>query len=61
MPRSPRFTFQNAFYHIFNRGINKQPIFLRDNDYQFFYKKLHDLKNRYDHSIYAVCLMPNHF
>ena len=61
MPRGPRFVFQNAFYHVFNRGINKQPIFLSGSDYQFFLKKLHQLKNKYDHSIYAFCLMPNHF
>lgn len=61
MPRGPRFVFQNAFYHIFNRGINKQPIFLSEADYQFFLKKLYLLKAKYDHSIYAYCLMPNHF
>ena len=63
MPRGPRFVFQNAFYHVFNRGINKQSIFLKEKDYQFFLNKLLDLKNKkkYDHSIYAFCLMPNHF
>lgn len=61
MPRGPRFVFENAFYHVFNRGINKQQIFLSDTDYSFFLKKLNDLKKKYDHSIYAFCLMPNHF
>lgn len=61
MPRGPRFVFENAFYHVFNRGINKQDIFLSDRDYQFFIKKLKDLKRKYDHSVYAFCLMPNHF
>lgn len=61
MPRSPRFVFQNAFYHVFNRGINKQDIFLTDDDYEFFLMKLYALKQKYDHSIYAMCLMPNHF
>lgn len=61
MPRGPRFVFENAFYHVFNRGLNKQEIFLSDNDYYFFLKKLNDLKKKYDHSIYAFCLMPNHF
>lgn len=60
MPRGPRFVFENAFYHVFNRGVNKQPIFLSDDDYHFFLKKISDLK-KYDHSIYAYCLMPNHF
>lgn len=61
MPRTARLAFKNAFYHIFNRGINKQPLFLKEEDYQFFLKKLQDLKKKYDHSIYAFCLMPNHF
>ena len=61
MPRGPRFTFKNAFYHVFNRGINKQEIFLDDNDCVFFLNKLLGLKNKYDHSIYALCLMQNHF
>lgn len=61
MPRGARFVFQNAFYHVFNRGINKQAIFLSDDDYHFFLRKLYSLKTKYDHSIYAFCLMPNHF
>lgn len=61
MPRGARFVFQNAFYHVFNRGINKQQIFLSKDDYQFFQKKLASLKKHYDHSVYAYCLMPNHF
>ncbi len=61
MPRGPRFAFQNAFYHVFNRGINKQDIFLADEDYEFFLSKLYALRRKYDHSIYAMCLMPNHF
>lgn len=61
MPRGPRFVFENAFYHVFNRGVNKQDIFLSEDDFRFFIKKLKALKKKYDHSIYAFCLMPNHF
>ena len=61
MPRGPRLAFQNAFYHVFNRGSNKQPIFPKEIDYLFFIKKLKDLKSKYDYSLYAYCLMPNHF
>ncbi len=61
MPRGARFVFQNAFYHVFNRGINKQTIFLSSDDYHFFLRKLYESKSKYDHSFYAFCLMPNHF
>lgn len=46
---------------MFNRGINKQEIFFDENDCRFFLKKLCGLKEKYDHSVYAYCLMPNHF
>jgi REP element-mobilizing transposase RayT len=61
MPRGPRFVFENAFYHVFNRGINKQAIFINPADYSYFLKKLSDLKRKFDYSLYAYCLMPNHF
>lgn len=61
MPRGARFAFQNAFYHVFNRGINKQQIFHTEQDYKFFLDRLLVLKKKYDHSLYAFCLMPNHF
>src|SRR5688572_456876 len=51
---------ENEFYHIYNRGNNKQVVFLKDENYLFFLKKVRkyiipfcDLIN--------YCLMPNHF
>lgn len=63
MPRGPRIAFENAFFHIFNRGIAKQKIFLEDRDYDKFLKRLAELKtkNHFDHAIYSFVLMPNHF
>ncbi len=61
MPRGPRLAFENSFLHVFNRGINKQEIFLNATDYVFFFEKVSQLKKKYDHSIYAICLLPNHF
>lgn len=63
MPRGPRISFENAFFHVYNRGINRQKIFLEEDDYIKFLKRLEELKtkNCYDHSIYTYILMPNHF
>lgn len=61
MPRGARFVFENAFYHVFNRGINKELLFITPRDYSFFLRKIADLKLKFDHSLYAYCLMPNHF
>lgn len=63
MPRGPRIAFENAFFHIFNRGIAKQKIFLENSDYEKFLKRLAELKNKnhFDHAIFSYVLMPNHF
>lgn len=63
MPRGPRIAFENAFYHVYNRGVNKQPIFLEDSDFDKFLRRIIELKskNDFDHAIYAYVLMPNHF
>lgn len=64
------------YYHIFNRGVNKQPIFFCDEDYFQFLKRLKIILNldlvenmkthikplpKNSFSILAYCLMPNHF
>lgn len=49
-----------SFYHIYNRGNNKQDIFFEEKNYYFFLnlfdKYLSPLVD-----VYAYCLMPNHF
>lgn len=50
----------NNFYHIYNRGNNKQLIFPLEKNYDFFLNKIQsELRNFCD--IMAYCLMPNHF
>jgi putative transposase len=51
---------QNEFYHIYNRGNNKQRIFFNDNNYLFFLKKIRDQLSPVC-TIISYCLMPNHF
>ncbi len=49
-----------TFYHIYNRGNNKQLIFYNKDNYHFFLKKIR--KHILPHvEIVAYCLMPNHF
>ena len=51
---------EGEFYHIYNRGNNKQQIFFNDDNYLFFLRKIREqLSSRVD--ILAYCLMPNHF
>lgn len=49
-----------CFYHIYNRGNNRENIFYNNENYKFFLR-------RYDEYLspvvetYAFCLLPNHF
>lgn len=63
MPRVSRIAFENGFFHIYNRGVARELIFIEEGDYQKFLTKLQELKTRhdYDYYVYAYVLMPNHF
>ncbi|MCH8318248.1 MAG: hypothetical protein IIA88_07095 [Bacteroidetes bacterium] len=50
----------SKFYHIYNRGNNKENIFLNDWNYAFFLKKFHEHISPIA-LIYVYCLIPNHF
>lgn len=67
---------EENYYHIYNRGVSKQKIFLDDDDYEVFLgllkRYLDEEKtkksNRVNYPSYAdevqllsYCLMPNHF
>jgi REP element-mobilizing transposase RayT len=48
------------YYHVYNRGNNKEKLFFYEGDYSFFMEKYyHYLKDYAD--TYAYCLLPNHF
>jgi putative transposase len=48
------------FYHIYNRGINKQTIFFRELNCDLFLDRVNKYLSGYI-EIYAYCLMINHF
>lgn len=49
------------YYHIYNRGIDKQVIFLDENDYWKFFDGLRDLNNKtlYEERMNALGLYPH--
>jgi putative transposase len=51
---------QGEFYHVYNRGNNRQPIFFNERNYLFFLKKVREQLLPFS-EIIAFCLMPNHF
>ena len=50
----------NNFYHVFNRGNNKQKIFFQKRNYQFFEGEIKEYICPHCH-VLSYCLMPNHF
>lgn len=51
----------NEFYHLYNRGNNKQRVFYEDSDYRAFLAKLHAAAACHGVTIAAYVLMPNHY
>ena len=60
MPRRVRELEDNAIYHIFARGNNRQKIFQDKEDYPVYRAILQEAKARYSFQIYHYCLMTNH-
>jgi REP element-mobilizing transposase RayT len=59
MPGPPPLLY-DAYYHIYNRGINHENIFVEERNYAYFM----ELYDRYIGPIvdtYAYCLLRNHF
>jgi putative transposase len=50
----------NQFYHIYNQGNNKEPIFYSRENYIYFLKNFRN-KVAINVDVLAYCLMPNHF
>lgn len=61
MSRMLRIDLPKTIYHVFSRGNNKNAIFVDNKDYNVFLKQLFEVKSEKDFSLYAYCLMPNHF
>ena len=61
MPRRKVEFLPDHFFHIYNRGNNRQEIFLEAENYRFFLNKLHSYYDPTDVDLVAYCLMPNHY
>ena len=51
---------KDYFYHIYNRGINSENIFLSDENKTYFLKLFSKYLSE-KINVYAYCLMDNHF
>jgi len=61
MPRPQRIEYENAFYHVMNRGRARQMIFRDARYYQAFLDTLAEVHQRFHCVIHAYCLMGNHY
>jgi putative transposase len=60
MARLPRFVLPGEPQHVIQRGNNKDNVFVRDDDYLFYLRKLEDACAEHDTRIHAYVLMTNH-
>ena len=61
MPRPLRIEYENACYHVMNRGRSHQNIYNDKVDYQIFLAILAEAHKRFRVQIQSYCLMSNHY
>ena len=61
MPRAQRKKSSTGIYHLVARGIGQGLIFEQDEDYAQFLSFLRETKKQSCFTLYAYCLMGNHF
>ncbi len=49
------------YYHIYNRGVNREPIFFRQENWRYFIELVRRYFQPMAADIVAYCLMPNHY
>ena len=53
--------FAGNYYHVYNRGCNRENIFVSDRNYHYLLRQAEKFLEDADISIIAYCLMPNHY
>ncbi len=61
MPRPLRIEYENAYYHVMNRGRGRQRIFPDDEYYSLFLELLAQAHRRFGLQVLCYCLMSNHY
>ena len=57
---SPSPLLYNTYYHIYNRGVNRENIFIEERNYEYFLK-LYEKHVEPIVDTFAYCLLRNHF
>jgi len=61
MPRRCRLVYDNAIYHVINRGHNKYKLFRKQGDFKMFKDIIRKYKESYPFELYHYVFMSNHF
>jgi len=61
MPRRPRVLIEGALYHVYNRSARDLPVFEEEKNAHRFVELLRVIAKRDGWTVFAFCLMPNHF
>jgi putative transposase len=62
MARQPRSALPSVgAFHVINRGVERRPIFIDEEDYLVFASLLRRAIRRFGWTVYAWVQMPNHF
>ena len=62
MPRQPRSALPPfGPFHVLNRGVERRPIFLDEEDYLLFGSLLRRVIRKFEWTMYGWVQMPNHF
>ncbi|AQP99249.1 hypothetical protein B0W48_05180 [Pseudoalteromonas aliena] len=61
MSRPLRIEYENAFYHVMNRGRGRENTFLSDDDFKHFLYCIEQASLRFNIEVHSYCLMTNHY
>jgi len=61
MPKRQTQFLPGHYYHIYNRGANRDAIFFREENYAYFLKLMKKYLLGNGIAVIAYCLMPNHY
>ena len=61
MPRTARHAPGGMVYHVLNRGVGKQKLFFKEEDYLAFERVIVETLEKRSMRVLSYCLMPNHW
>jgi putative transposase len=61
MPRIARNTLPDGIFHVTGRGVARDSIFRDGIDYADFERHLLRVRDLYEWTLHAYCLLPNHY